>query len=387
MTNGWRICGLSVSCSLVWLRVEAREIPVCVDVVIRQHVETEPAPAAPAAPPGVVIPLAPSLAPAPLAPATVAPKKEPAIPYARTLPLVATQPIQPRPYLKRMVEHYVTHERGYVAVDSGCSERIVVEMYPLSVGWTVFARFSRNGREEKIDQVRMDEFPRLAERLALALLRDIDVQRTINRDNVLTADSPREFEHIRGTNHGLLKLGTALLVGQLPTADQRDEPATDEWRLVNPMTLGVGYRGRFQAWGLDVLAHAMFGTQRKSARNNQLGGHADYAAGTGIGMHALWFANPRGVTSWYTGLGATFHASWFTVVRPDADPDDDRELAFGGGLSVDGVAGYEAWRASVLSVFVEAQVILPIYLLDTETESGTIKTWLPGGLVSVGVTF
>lgn len=374
----WRTFGLSLSCSLLWLPADAKQVSVCVDVIIRHHVEAEAAAKPEPAPSGA------AAAPAE---AAAAPLKAPAFPYARPVSLVSAQPVEPRPYLKRMVEHYVTHERGYVAVESGCTERMVVEMYPLSVGWTVFARFSRNGREEKIDQVRMDEFPRLAERLALALLRDVEVQRTINRDNVLLADSPREFEHIRGTNHGLLKLGTALLVGQLPTADERDEPVSDDWRLINPMALGVGYRGRFQAWGLDVLAHGMFGTQRKSARNNELGGHADFVAGTGMGMHALWFANPRGVTSWYTGLGATFHATWFTMLRFGADPDEDRDVAFGGGLSVDCVAGYEAWRASVLSVFVEAQLILPVYLLDTETNSGRLKTWFPGALVSVGVTF
>ena len=52
-------------------------------------------------------------------------------------------------YLKRLIEHFITHRKGYVAVQKGCDEHIRVELYPLAEGWTLFARYTGNGREER----------------------------------------------------------------------------------------------------------------------------------------------------------------------------------------------------------------------------------------------
>src|SRR5512135_2817664 len=96
-------------------------------------------------------------------------------------------------YLGRMIEYEVTHEVGFSAVKSGCSQKLDVELYPLSDGWTVFARYSGNQREEKVDYAGADELAVLAGRLARALLRDVPVSESITRRSVLRADTEQNL--------------------------------------------------------------------------------------------------------------------------------------------------------------------------------------------------
>ena len=72
----------------------------------------------------------------------------------------------------------VTHDAAYEAVAQGCAERMTVELYPIQGGWTVFGRFSRFAREEKVDAVQADELSALADSFA----RDVEGK----------IDSPRE---------------------------------------------------------------------------------------------------------------------------------------------------------------------------------------------------
>jgi hypothetical protein len=131
-------------------------------------------------------------------------------------------------------------------VQSGCDERLRVELYALEQGWTVFARFSEFAREEKVDRVLLDEFGALADRLARALLADISVQETLDREKVLRADSEAHIRRVRGQPHFQLAAGTALRVGRLVSlgvgvSHQRfDGPRRDE----------VGVRGTSASTGL-----------------------------------------------------------------------------------------------------------------------------------------
>ena len=354
----------------------AAEVPVCVDVEMRRYAEEGD-------------PVRSSPPDAAQDAGAENPAKAASIPKSATDETAATgRPLAPQPYLKRLIEHYVTHEAGFVSVERDCQQRVLVELYPLPRGFTVFARYSGNGREEKIDRVDTEEFPRLAERVALSLLHDVPIEQTVNRDNVLGVDSRRSDVRIRGSNHAMLKLGSALRVGKLASAESATEAAEERWRVVNPMAIGLGYRGRFQSWGIDALSTFQFGVGRKAPRNNLAGGHVDYAAGWGLTLHALRFTNPRGVTSWYYGGGATFDMTWFGIIRPEESRrDGDRETAFGGGLDLDLVLGYEFMRASAISFFFEGQLGLPLYAIDTETDVGDVKTWMPGVIASVGIAF
>src|SRR5262249_14822280 len=105
-----------------------------------------PAPATPA-------PAAPApAAPAPAAPAAEGSAAPPAPDDARSAGTVVAGseadvlpaggeaktgiPIGQRPlgYLKRLLEYYISHEKGFVAVQRGCQETVRVEMYPLMDG-------------------------------------------------------------------------------------------------------------------------------------------------------------------------------------------------------------------------------------------------------------
>jgi hypothetical protein len=298
--------------------------------------------------------------------------------------------LDPARYLKRMLEYEVTHAVGYAAVDTGCAEHLTVELYPLDVGWTVFGRFSQNDREEKVDRVQSDELGPLAQRMTAALLEDEPIADTLNRLNVLRADSEAHLRAVDGRGHVMLGVGTAVRVGKLPTADSSSGAAKDETRLLTPISLELGYRGKFQAWAVDAFGRAMLGTQERAARNNDLGGHADYVAGGALGMHFLRYADPPGMTSFYFGAGAQFEVDFFSIIKPKADREksgDDRDSLFGGGLDLDLLVGYEFMRASSLHFFVQAEADLPTYRIDSEADAGEVQSWMPGGLLQLGILF
>lgn len=293
----------------------------------------------------------------------------------------------PDVYLKRLFEHFVTHQEGFVAVDKGCRERIRVELYPLREGWTAFTRYSGHGREERVDRLYADELSQFAERAVLALLGNRPISSTIMRDTVLRADSKRVTRRIRGTHHFLIELGTQLRGGNLPTASD-DGGASAEVRLFSPMTLSAGYRARFESWGLEAMSHFGISTSKTSIRENRLGGHVDLGGLFGVNLHFLRYTNPRGLTSFYFGGGSTFELLWFSVIRPEVQrTDDDRSTLFSGGLTVDAVCGFEFLRASTVQFLLQGELNLPAYEAHTENEDGGLRSWLPGVTVKLGMMF
>ncbi|HVV49913.1 MAG TPA: hypothetical protein VHO06_09655, partial [Polyangia bacterium] len=172
-------------------------------------------------------PVAPPRAPSP----AVAPASPPPPASSSFGPLVGERPSPPPPpapaevrprgearevdptlYLKRMIEYEVTHEPGFAAVAQGCQQRLVVELYQLESGWTVFARYA--DREEKVDRAQLDEFAELAQRLAFALLRNRTVAQTITRENVLRSDSERDLRTVEGSGHLIFGMGTEVRLAQ-----------------------------------------------------------------------------------------------------------------------------------------------------------------------------
>ena len=297
--------------------------------------------------------------------------------------------VRPDMYLRRLVEHYVTHDPGFEAVGSGCSQTLTVELYPIHVGWTVFARYSGHAREEKVDQVQLDEFDPLAERLAGSLLHDRSLSETLTRTTVLRADSETRKRRIRGSTHFQLGLGTAIRYGRLPTAPNTTDPAESRWRLEAPLTVTLGSRNKFRVWALDVFARANLGTSQRAGRRNLGGGHVDYQAGGMLGLHFLRYQDPTGVNSLYYGGGAAFELSRYNLIKPagangvQASPDG----LWGGGLDLDVLLGYEFMRATSLHFFVEADASLPTYVFHAESDTGQIRSYLPTGLVQVGVLY
>lgn len=294
--------------------------------------------------------------------------------------------IDPALYLGRMVRYEVTHHPGYEAVAADCAERLVIELYPLRDGWTVFARFSKFAREEKVDHVQLDELAALAERLATALLDDTPISDTITRESVLRADSEGELRTISGQGHFVLGLGTQARVGPMPTAVEGGG-TDEELRLLTPITFQLGYRGKYQAWGLDVFTRGSLGTNQTAVRRNPQGGHVDFDGGAAFGLHFLRYLDATGMTSFYWGGGAQFQLSLYSVVQPEALRGEERESLYSGGMDVDLLIGYEFMRASTVHFFVQLEAHVPTYRLDTEVDAGGLDTYLPGGLLQVGMIF
>jgi len=289
-------------------------------------------------------------------------------------------------YLKRLFEHFITHEKGYEAVGDKCDERIRVELYPLAEGWTAFARYTQNGREERADQLFAHEISQFAERAVHALLRDVPISDTIKRDNVLKSDSMKSVQRIKGTNHFVIGLGTQLRGGEFKTAVDSNPmaPPTKEIRLFTPMTISTGYRGKFENWGIEAMLQLGIGTSKTASSANELGGHIDFGGDAGLMLHFLHYIRPRGITSFYLGAGANFELLWFSAIKAG---ENDRSWLLGGGLDVDLICGWEFMRASAVQFFLQAEVNLPAYVIDNEDNHGGIHTWFPTASVKLGVIF
>ena len=360
----------------------ASQVRVCVEVVPKTWTVGDPHDVAPAATP------APSVQPA-----QPAQSPQAAVPQATRAPAPPQRRVEqrfhPELHLKRLLEYEVTHDESYDAVADGCSERITVELYEIQDGWTVFGRFSRYAREEKVDHVRLDEFAALAERMARALLWDRPIEATLTRKNVLRDDSEAQTRRIQGSSFASFGLGTSARVGKLPTAgDDPSAPATDSLRLLTPFAISAGLRQEMGAWGLEGSGTLDFGTTERAANRNLAGGHADYSWGAGGTLHFFRYADPAGMNSLYFGGGATFRLQRFTLIRPAAErTGDSRDPAWTGGLDLDLVAGYEFLRANAVHFYTQVELDVPTYVVQVETDSSRIGSYLPGAAARIGVLF
>ncbi len=292
-------------------------------------------------------------------------------------------------YLERLMEHFVTHQKGYETVEKDCTDSIRVELYPLAEGWTVFARYSGNGREERVDQLFPWELSQFAERSVIALLQDVPISATINRDNVLRADSKKSSQRIKGSNHFEVGLGTQVRGGDFNSADNNAVGGTTHGvRIFSPMTLSAGYRGKFENWAIEALGQLAIGTSKTAASRNPDGGHIDFGGNVGIALHFLRYLNPRGISSFYMGAGANFELLWFSAIKDRSlGASDPRSTLLGGGLDVDVLCGWEFMRASTVQFYLQMEANLPAYVIQNEDTYGSIHTWFPGMSFKLGVIF
>jgi hypothetical protein len=339
---------------------------------------------APAAPPGMV----PGTWGGTPPPPQQQQQQQPPPPQRRARPPATPHEIDPTLHLRRMLEYEVSHEPGFAAVDEGCAQRLTVELYQLESGWTVFGRYSGTEREEKVDHAELDEFAELAQRLVHALLRNKPISHTITRENVLRADSEMNLRTINGTGHLLFGMGTSMRLAAMPTAQGQDAAAATESRFITPVSIQIGYRRKLRAWGLDAFGRLNLGTENTGVRNNDLGGHVDYAKSGLLGLHFLHYTDAAGINSFYFGGGAAFEIAHFEVIRPLENRSGvTRDSLIGGGLNIDLLVGYEFLRASSVHFFGQIEANAPAYVMKTESESGGINTWMPGLTAHIGVIF
>lgn len=295
--------------------------------------------------------------------------------------------VNPVFYLKRLVEYHVTHEPGFESAASGCSQTITVELYPVKHGWTVFARYSGNGREEKVDVVRLDELGTFAERVTTALLRDLSISQTLSRTTVLRADSETRVRRVQTRPHFLLAMGSTARFGWLPTAPNDTDPAETTFRIETPLSFAVGARNKFRAWALDAKLKLDVGLVERAARRSAGGGHVDYSGGAGLGLGFLAYVDPDAVNTLYFGAGGSFEISRYQSQgardRTGSLPEPDG--LWGGGLNLDGIVGYEFMRTSALHFFVQLDLAFPAYLFQSENDQSLIRSYIPSAGALVGL--
>ena len=305
----------------------------------------------------------------------------------------APHEIDPTLYLKRMLEYEVTHEPGFAAVDQGCQQQLVVELYQLESGWTVFARFA--DREEKVDRAQLDEFAELSQRLAFALLRNRTVAQTITRENVLRSDSERDLRTVEGSGHFIFGMGTEVRLAEMPTAQGQTLAAANELRILTPVSVEAGYRRKLHSWGFDAFGRVGLGTEQTGIHDNDLGGHIDYSFSLSAGLHFLRYLDAPGINSPSTSAAAR-RSSWRCRVLRRHPPargarrDADRRPRHADGRRsqrVDLLVGYEFLRASSIHFFGQVELDVLTYLLKTENDSGAIDTYMPGALAQIGIIF
>lgn len=317
-----------------------------------------------------------------------APPPPAAPPVRKVRPPANPHEIDPTLHLRRMLEYEVTHEPGFAAVDERCEQRLVIELYQLESGWTVFGRYSGTEREEKVDHAELDEFAELAQRLVYALLRNKPISHTITRENVLRADSEQNLRTINGTSHLLFGMGTSVLYANLPTAQAPTAAPATEARIITPLSIQLGYRRKLRAWGLDAFGRLNLGTENTGVRSNDLGGHVDYSKSGLLGLNFLHYTDAPGINSFYFGGGAAFEIVQFEVIRPiDNRVGITRDSLLSGGLNIDLLVGYEFMRASSVHFFGQLEASAPAYLVKTENDSGAVNTWMPGMTAQIGVIF
>jgi hypothetical protein len=242
-----------------------------------------------------------------------------------------------------------------------------------------------------VDQLFPSELSQYAERAVLALLEDVPISATINRENVLRADSQKSVQRVKGSNHFVLNLGTQLRGGYFDTTIEDGERAGEvesKLRVFSPLKTGLGYRGRFESWGLEAMAHVGIGTQKTSIKENPGGGHVDLGGDAGLAVHFLHYFNPRGLTSFYLGAGSTFELLWFRAIK-DANhrEGDSHTTLVSGGLDVDGVLGWEFMRAAAVQFYLQGEINAPAYAVQSEDNYASIDTWFPGISFKLGVVF
>ena len=142
----------------------------------------------------------------------------------------------------------------------------------------------------------------------------------------------------------MMGVGTQLRYGNFPTAveggSSRGGGASNADRFFSPVAFLMGYRGRYESWGLEANVFAAFGPRPPPPRRNPSGGAVDFSGDGALQLHFLHYFDPRGLVSFYAGAGATFELLWFDVIRAKSLwATGTRSTLLDGGLDADLVFG------------------------------------------------
>jgi hypothetical protein len=126
-------------------------------------------------------------------------------------------------------------------------------------------------------------------------------------------------------------------------------------------SLGFGYRAEMDSFGLDV---SFLNVQVPSSRSGSYyGSPQGSTAGSVLKLEGLYFMNPKANATPYFGGGVSYGFTDFGGTSGTSG----YESWHGSGLQCELTAGYEWPRASTLRMFVQADAILPLYNVTSET--------------------
>jgi hypothetical protein len=280
-------------------------------------------------------------------------------------------------FFERYMRYTITHEKGYSAVKTNCQQTIHVELYPIPQGWSVFAHYTGTSQEISLNILKHEEIQAFSERIVTALLHNKTFKTTLNRYNVMSHDSHKRLRKVKGESQAYFGLGVSPRIAYLGTEiDNRD------WVLSRPFIFRVGNKYSYRNWTVAIGATAGLETNSTSMLQANKNGQVRFANEVGLNSHFLYTPDISHLVGVYYGAGSTLKIQTFRAMGEYND-----QYLYGSGLDLDFILGYELFRASGREVFVQGEVNLPTYLLQSRKANGFIDSYTPATTLIMGVNF
>lgn len=226
----------------------------------------------------------------------------------------------------------------------GCA--VTYEVSHVRLGRTIFVTLSGPDGHREGTAVGLDDLPALYGQMVRSLVtgQPMTGLNNVDRTNVtMTQAAPKR---VQADSFGYARLGYSGVVGGA--------------RYGGPST-GVGYRVELDSFGLDVSFFNLEHLARESY--GAYGG----VAGSLLKLEAFRFVNPVANATPYFGGGMSWGVTSFGGTSSYSSGSTYRTGWHGGGLQAELTAGYETARASSFRFFVQADAVLPLYKVTSET--------------------
>lgn len=280
-------------------------------------------------------------------------------------------------FFKRYMEYTISHEQGYISVKQNCDEVLTIELYAIPEGWSVFARYTGTAQEESVDKLKLDEIQSFSERIVQALFYKKDFETTVDRYNVISSDSHKKLKKMKGERQAFFAAGVSprrMLSGK--------NYSSREVQYSNPFVMRLGSKYSYSHWSMQVHGHAGFNPNKSSLLDTNKVGEVVFAGEGGIGVQFLYTPEIKALTGAYFGTGGTMKVQSYTAFGETQD-----QILFGGGLDLDLISGWEVFRGTQREAFIQVELNLPTYLVQSRKSNGFIDSWTPSVTGLIGMNF
>ena len=281
---------------------------------------------------------------------------------------------------RRYLEYSISHEKGFEHSQTQCTQKVVVELYHTSGAWSAFARYSGTSREEMVDRLYPTEIKSFSERIIPALFHNKSLKSTLNRNNVIGADSYKKNKKVKGESNMSVAIGASPRVGRFQTKSGNSLKSEPIFYTATVIELGSKYR--YEDWTVAAVMGGSFNPNLNSLLTEDKTGEVRFSHELGLGLHFMYSPNITGLKGIYTGGGGTFNMQTFKAFGKYSDQN-----LYAGGMNLDILLGYEMFRVSKLGVFIQSEINLPTYIAQGRKTSGHVNTWTPGATLLAGVNF